>query len=231
MLPPKQCSQVLRQSLSLVNKGASATSSWVRGNRSLLQTSRHRCGVLVYQGVPAAVIDVLRNTSPDLKTSIQRAKRASAAALWIGGFQTDAIELELTRHLPQRGGVAGAIRAIADSTRDLLPAVLAVLREIAPDTDVETLTQRTMLRLELGIPAELLDLAGTRDLALSRAQYLMLLGAGVRAPDDVRAARSVDDLAAILNSRSAAQHLVDCVARAAEQGIEPEPLHLPTPTE
>jgi replicative superfamily II helicase len=57
--------------------------------------------VLVDQGVPAAVIDVLRNTSPDLKTSIQRAKRASAAALWIGGFQTDAIELELTRHLPQ----------------------------------------------------------------------------------------------------------------------------------
>jgi replicative superfamily II helicase len=106
--------------------------------------------VLGQQQVPAALVRALQMTAQDTTQAVRRAKRAAAAAYWINGLPIETIELQLTQHLPQRGGVAGAVRSIADRTRDLLPAVAAVIRELAPDAPVDVLTERTMLRLELG---------------------------------------------------------------------------------
>lgn len=108
--------------------------------------------VLAQQGVPAELIYALQTTTAPGARSVARIKRAVAAAMWMSGMPIENVELNLTQHLRQRGGVAGAVRAIAERTRDLLPAVAAVLHELDPPTTIDRLVMRTMLRLELGIP-------------------------------------------------------------------------------
>lgn len=50
---------------------------------------------------------------------VQRAKRAMAATMWISNLPIERIELNLTQHLRQRGGVAGTVRAVADRSSPL----------------------------------------------------------------------------------------------------------------
>jgi replicative superfamily II helicase len=184
--------------------------------------------VLAQQGVPHSLINSLQNTATDMAQAVARSKRASAAAMWIAGTPIETIELQLTQHLRQRGGVAGAVRAIADRTRDLLPAVAAVVRELAPDSAVGDLVGRTMLRLALGIPAEVVDLARLDGLQMTRAQWLSLNQSGLVTAEAIRDAVD-DNLASILGSPAAAQSL-----KEAAEDDEPhtvEELVLPAPSE
>jgi len=80
------------------------------------------------------------------------------------------IEAQLNQHLRNRGGLAGTVHSIADRTRDLMPAVAAVVRALHPGQPVDELAERTMLRLELGLPAELVDLASAVTIPLTRPQ-------------------------------------------------------------
>ena len=184
--------------------------------------------LLGHQGVPPALVTALRTTAIDIRTSVQRPKRAAAAAMWIAGEPTDRIEIALTQHMPQRGGISGAVRAVTDRTRDLLPAVAAVIHQLAPHAPVDELTERTMLRLELGIPAEMLLPAQLGDVELPRAVWLELCIAGLNTVDDVLAV-AIERLSELVGSRTIADRLLNA-ARAADIS-DTEEIDLPVPAE
>jgi replicative superfamily II helicase len=185
--------------------------------------------VLAQQGVPSQLVYALQTTTAPGAQSVARTKRAAAAAMWMSGMPIEQIELSLTQHMRQHGGVAGAVRAIADRTRDLLPAVAEVLREVDPASSVDRLVARTMLRLELGIPAEVIDLVQQLDVELSRRQWTRLSTEGITTVDGVQQTSSAE-LSQLLGDEDAASTLAAAVAAWTAPPELPEPL-LPTPVE
>jgi helicase len=185
--------------------------------------------LLAQQGVPWQLINALQQTSQDARQATTRAKRASAAVLWVTGMPIEDIERYLNQHMYNRGGLAGTVRAIADRTRDLLPAVAAVVRSIDATHAVDDLAARTMLRLEIGIPAELVDLADSGAPALQRHLWMKLHAAGLVAPEAILG-RSTAELESALGDRAAAKALRRHLQRAIE-GQDLAPLQLPEPTE
>lgn len=170
-------------------------------------------GVLAQQQVPQALIRSLQSTAPDMRAAVSRSKRAAAAVYWINGVPLESIELQLTQHMRQNGGVAGAVRSVADRTRDLLPAVGAVVCELVPEHPVNDLVERTMLRLELGIPADLVDLVQRTGVTLTRAEWLRLRDQGHVTVEGV-VGLTVDQLTDVLGSRTSANRLRDGAEQA-----------------
>ena len=185
--------------------------------------------LLAQQGAPWNLIQAAQQTSRDSRQATTRAKRAAAAVLWVTGMPIEQIEGHLNQHMYNRGGLAGAVRAIADRTRDLLPAVAAVVRSLDPDQPVDDLTERTMLRLELGIPTDLVDLAEAVRTPLTRLQWMRLHAAGFVTIDAVeKLVRS--DLASVLGDDRAAE-VMQRELRDRADGEDLPALDLPVPSE
>jgi replicative superfamily II helicase len=138
---------------------------------------------LAHQQVAASVQNLLGIGGSDHLTRLARAKKAVACLLYASDMPLSTIERHLTQHQREDGGVAGAIRQTADRTRDLVPAVVRVFEFLHPDSGIGDIAQRTTVRLELGVPAELAELGTILGSALTRAQYLSLFNRGVMAPD------------------------------------------------
>ncbi len=181
------------------------------------------------QGTPWNLIQVLQQTSRDARQVTTRAKRASAAVLWVTGMPIEEIEQYLNQHMYNRSGLAGTVRSVADRTRDLLPAVAAVVRSLDPAQAVDTLVARTMLRLELGIPADLVDLAEVLTTFLTRPQWMRLETAGLVTIPAIETA-SLAALTEILGDQRAAEDIQrDLRDRPRTEDLPP--LDLPTPSE
>jgi helicase len=185
--------------------------------------------LLVQQGVPGNLIRSLQETAQDIKQVTTRAKRASAAALWVSGMSMEQIEQYLNQHLRNRGGLAGTVRSIAERTRDLLPAVAAVVRSLDPTQPVDELAERTMLRLELGIPAEVVHLAQRITTPLTRPQWMRLHAAGIVTPTAVEN-QDLKSLKELLGDEHSAENLLRELCEHAVDDNLP-PLDLPRPTE
>ena len=128
-------------------------------------------------------------------------------------------------------GASGPIRAVADRTRDLIPAVVRVFAFLHPEIATDNIAERTMVRLELGLPAELVELGTALGADLTRAQYLSLLEQGVMTADQFEAADSVD-LARILGVKEErAAVLQMLLTERGRQHETPFKLILPIPTE
>ncbi|OZE17667.1 hypothetical protein CH262_25765 [Rhodococcus sp. 05-2255-1e] len=164
--------------------------------------------VLAQQQVPASLINAIRTTGLEIAGSVRRAKRASAAIYWINGIEMPLIEHQLNQHTWQRPSMAGSVRSVSDRTRDLLPAVKEVLAELFPEFAIETakLTDRTIVRLELGIPASCLEL-GIALPYLSRTQLISFDRAGLSTPGAVADA-SIAALVELVGSREMADRVV-----------------------
>lgn len=185
--------------------------------------------LLVQQGTSPQLIYALQQTSRDARQAISRAKRASAAVLWVNGLPMEQLEQCLNQHLCNRSGLAGTVRSVAERTRDLLPAVAAVVRLLDPEHAVDELVTRTMLRLEFGIPAELVELASVLSTPLTRPQWMRLHSAGLITIAAVEQ-QSVDDLTTIVGDRRAAETVLrELGERPAEEALPP--LYLPHPSE
>lgn len=136
------------------------------------------------QQIAPSVLSSLGIGANDGLTHVARAKKAVACLLYASNMPLSDLERNLTQHQREDGGVAGAVRSAADRTRDLIPAVVKVYEFLHPDIPVGPVGERTMTRLELGIPAELADLGKILAGRLSRAQYLNLLANGILTVDD-----------------------------------------------
>jgi helicase len=128
---------------------------------------------LAQQQVAASVQNLLGIGGSDHLTRVARAKKAVACLLYASDMPLSTIERHLTQHQREDGGVAGAIRQTADRTRDLVPAVVRVFEFLHPDSGIGDIAQRTTVRLELGVPAELAELGTILGSALTRAQVFV----------------------------------------------------------
>ncbi|MGV9722811.1 DEAD/DEAH box helicase [Nocardia beijingensis] len=194
------------------------------------ETSRWS-SVLLQQDIPPSLVNALQNTAPEgIKGAVQRAKRASAAIYWINGIQLSDVESALNQAIWSRPSMAGTIRAVTDRTRDLLPAVAAVLQELNPEATetISSLAERTVIRLEFGVTPDLVDLAGSTP-SLGRPQLLALKAADITSPQAVTS-KTIEQLAEIVGSeQDAEQLLTSCAEFITRQ--DSTSIALPKPTE
>ena len=185
---------------------------------------------LMYQEVEPHVQNMLRIGGADQLAGAVRAKKAMACLLYASSTPLGTVEQRLMQH-NRDNEAAGAIRAVASRTRDLIPAVARVFAFLHPDVATGDLAERTMVRLELGIPAELVELGMILGAELTRAQYLSLLGYGITSPAQVEASDATN-LADWLNVSEARatelQALLHGRERQSEESFAPL---LPPPTE
>ena len=130
-------------------------------------------GGLKQQGVATRLLQV---GAREVHIPTLRAKKAAACLLWMSGRSREEIETNLMQHM-RENVAAGAVNQVRSRTIDLLPVVISVA-EILRDVDLAEQQDDLMLRLELGIPADLLPLARVCRGRLTRVEYLRLHGAG-----------------------------------------------------
>ena len=116
---------------------------------------------------------------------------------------------------------AGAVNQVGSRTADLLPVVIAAA-EILGDVDPAARQAELVLRLELGIPRDLIDLAGLCRGRLTRAEYLHLRAAGLGTLDAL-ANTSANQLAEHFGgSEARAKAVLELVRAANEAAAEAE---------
>ncbi|MGJ6122306.1 caspase family protein [Mycolicibacterium sp. Y3] len=184
---------------------------------------------LQQQDVPAPITQGMQRTA-DQTRALRRAKRAASTIMWINGVQMAQLEATLNQHIWNRPEMAGVVRSVADRTRDLLPAVAAVLYELHPASrdQVAVLIERTSLRLEFGVPPQLIDLAAAGG-GLTRTQLLALNQAGISTPALVIDAPE-DTLTNVIGSREDADLLVEACREFVNQEAATN-IDLPKPLE
>jgi helicase len=131
-------------------------------------------GGLQQEGVATRLLQV---GAREVHIPTLRAKKAAACLLWMSGRSRQEIEMHLMQHM-RENVAAGAVNQVRSRTIDLLPVVVAIA-EILRDVDLAERQADLMLRLELGIPSDLLEIARVCSTRLSRTEYLRLQGAGL----------------------------------------------------
>ncbi|PWK81953.1 hypothetical protein C8D88_11569 [Lentzea atacamensis] len=185
---------------------------------------------LMYQEVDPRVQNMLRIGGADQLAGAVRAKKAMACLLYASSVPLGTAEQHLMRHNLGNEAV-GAIRAMASRTRGLTPAVMRVLAFLHPEIATGDLAERTMVRLELGIPAELVELGMVLGAELTRAQYLSLLQAGITSPDEVEASDATSLANCLTVSEARATQLQALLHERVRQSNESFAPLLPPPTE
>jgi helicase len=130
-----------------------------------------------------------------------RAKRAAACLLLMSREPFAAIEQSLLQHTPENSA-AGPIRQVAARTRDVIEIVANVATYYGKTLPTDTVVDDLALQLELGIPAECLELARRYGNGLTRGDYLTLLQAGYVTMDQINETEEAV-LGALLNSSKA----------------------------
>lgn len=134
-------------------------------------------GELRNQNVPLSILNAVQQRVRDQHQPTLRAKKAVACLLWISGTPMSEIEGLLTRFGGRFDGAAGPIRSVRARTADVLPTVAMVAQLLHPGLDLASRLSKLLVRLELGIPAEAVNLAMLTSDRLSRGDYLSLAGA------------------------------------------------------
>jgi replicative superfamily II helicase len=166
-------------------------------------------GGLQQEGVATRLLHV---GAREISSVTLRAKKAAACLLWMSGHTRQQIEMQLMQHM-RENVAAGAVNQVRSRTIDLLPIVVSVA-EILRDVDLNDRLTDLMLRLELGIPQDLLGIARLCRGRLTRVEYLRLRATGLGTIDAL-ATTSVDDLAMQLGGDKArASSVLDVVYTA-----------------
>ena len=125
--------------------------------------------------------------------------------------------MRLMQHM-RENVAAGAVDQVRSRTIDLLPVVVAVA-EIVRDIDLADRQTDLMLRLERGIPSDLLGIARVCRGRLTRAEYLRLHAVGLGTADAVAKA-SVEELTKQLGGDEARASTVLELVRATSNASE-----------
>ena len=150
-------------------------------------------GGLQQQGVATRL---LRAGAREVHIPTLRAKKATACLLWMSGRTREEIETTLMQHM-RDNAAAGPVNQVRSRTIDLLPVVISVA-EILRDVDLAERQNDLMLRLELGIPADLLPVARVLRGRLNRVEYLRLHSSDVGTLDALAKAK-LAEIADLLN--------------------------------
>lgn len=189
--------------------------------------------MLQQQDVAGSVRVAMGRTAKDSNQAVSRAKRAIAVIMWANAVPMNELEAKLSQHINyNRPAMAGVVRSIAERTRDLLPAVVAVLVELYPESaeSINILANRTISRLEFGVSPELLVISGI-DNELTRPQLLSLKMAGLISPQQV-VDTSLESLTVTLSSNVDAERLQQACVASLNDARQPEVFAaLPAPIE
>lgn len=168
-------------------------------------------GGLQREGVPGGMLQI---GAPDARAATARAKRAAACLLWMSGRPRQEIEAILMQ-FHRDNDAAGAVNAVKSRTIDLLPVVVNVT-EIVREVDLSERLHDLMLRLDLGLPADLLDMVRICRASLTRTEYFLLSRAGL-ATLDALASANIKDIAEHLGGDKARAKAVRERARTAKK--------------
>lgn len=130
------------------------------------------------QGVADNVIIAFGRSVKDRTESTCRAKKTVACLLWI----TDKQMVDIEKLLTQFGGgstAAGAIRGVSARTCDVLSTVGGIAELLNPGFDSAGRIERLLVRLEIGIPGKMVELATIFGKIFNRGDYLCLLKKGI----------------------------------------------------
>jgi helicase len=149
-------------------------------NKRSHQEQRRWPGVLAAFGVPHALQSLHMGGGDPLL----RAKRAAACLLFMSPEPLAQIEQNLMQHTIGNS-VAGPLRGVASRTRDVIGAVAQVAQfygnDLGDDQEIEDLA----LRLEVGLPREVMEIARKLGTTISRGDYLKLRQAGLLTLDGI----------------------------------------------
>ncbi|GAA1807934.1 DEAD/DEAH box helicase [Actinomadura chokoriensis] len=136
-------------------------------------------GELQRHGIAGPVLAAM--PGQERKTAAERAKRAVACMMWMGGVPIGHIERQLMVHMPRKDA-AGVTRASADRTQSVVGTVIDIARCLHSDTRLDDLARLLPVQLEFGVPAELVALAQRAGAALNRTDYLRLAAESLTEP-------------------------------------------------
>lgn len=183
-------------------------------------------GELSRQGIPGSVTGAMRYHVRNPVEATLRAKKAVACLLWMTDRPLNEIESIMTQFGGRFDGAAGPIRSLRSRTSDLLPVVANIAQVLHPELELEERTRRLLVRLELGIPAPLVEIGRYAGSRLNRADYLVLLRSGHSTA--VSIARATDQtLLELLNGDRT--KLAVLKGAAWKQMAEPSPRDVPPP--
>ncbi len=134
---------------------------------------------LMRQEVAPSVLSSLHRNVDDVVEATLRAKKAAACLLWITDWPMTRIEDTMTQFGGKFDGAAGPIRSVAARTCDLLPTVIRVAELLHPDLHLGDRGARLLARLTVGVPGEIVELAGEIGNRFDRSDYQALLRAGL----------------------------------------------------
>jgi helicase len=154
-------------------------------HRKSVQERERWQGAIASQGLPRGVLQELSATDDAHYTA--RCKRLVAVQMWLEGMELSRIEASILRHLPG-DNAAGPIRASAERTRDLIGVVARIGALVSSDgAEVAGNVDDIHVRLELGIPNDMLWLARQAKRSLERGDYLALKREGLASPEAIEA--------------------------------------------
>jgi helicase len=152
-------------------------------HRKSVQERERWQGAIASQGLPPGVLQELRATDDARYTA--RCKRLVAVQMWLEGMELSRIEASILRHLPG-DNAAGPIRASAERSRDLIGVVARIGSLVSSDgAEVAGNVDDINVRLELGIPNDMLWLARQAKRGLERGDYLALKREGLVSPEAI----------------------------------------------
>lgn len=215
--------------IALAQVTAELDRTWLPMHPKSMKEPQSWFGELERRRVSHTILGALRRYGADHRTGAMRAKRAVSCLLWMSDRTRQDIELTLTRHV-RESTAAGPMSQVASRTADVLPLVCGVAELLHPDLDLGDRGSDLLLRLQVGLPAELVAMARLMQDRLTRAEYLRLGAAGF-ADIPAAAAAADDELSAALGGNTS-QTLALRETLAAEVGEvrEAEPSEQPHST-
>lgn len=183
-------------------------------------------GALRQQQVPEHVLRTLQRWITEKHQGTLRAKKAAACLLWITDMPMSEVESVLTRFGGKFDGAAGPTRSLSSRTADLLGVVARVAEILHPELNLGERPARLLVRLEMGVPSQAVDLARRTGLSLTRGDYQRMMKAGLSGIDVIEASPDEPLLACIEGDvqKLAAIRAAVFAHRAAQEVVPVEPL-------
>lgn len=113
-------------------------------------------------------------------------KKFSAILSWVNGTPILDIESHIQQHYRDRFA-SGAVQQVADRCKDVLNPIATIISFICPQqVKVGELTERLMIRLQLGIPDNIVGMVMATKANFSRPIYIALSNAGIHTLEEAR---------------------------------------------
>ncbi|MDR2230170.1 MAG: DEAD/DEAH box helicase [Flavobacteriaceae bacterium] len=134
------------------------------------------------QRIAGNIVNSYSKHSKDQIELTLKLKKTIACLLWITDKNANAIENILMQHYFNKSAI-GAIRSVVSRTCDLLPVVSSIAQILYPNLDISDSVSNLLVRLEMGVPSSIRELAEKVNRTLNRGDYLELSKNGINSVD------------------------------------------------